>query len=151
GLQLLQTGGPTISTDTYSVGPAIGSGVSTIVGQGTAGTQTVFFENLSPVLDLVPAPSLTVIATAADNAINYSRGSADTRGLVTIDNQEPIEFANKIALTINAGAGQDNIGVNNSQTPTGLTGITIIGGDPSSGDTLNVTGVGVAVPVTVNT
>src|SRR5262249_11224616 len=108
GLQLLQTGGPTIDTDTYSVGPAIGSGVSTIVGDKTAGTQTVFFENLSPVLDLVPAPSLTVIATAADNAISYS-GLASGDGLVTIDQQEPIEFANKTALTIDAGAGQDTI------------------------------------------
>ncbi len=32
-------------SDTYSVGPAIGSGVSTIVGGGTAGTQVVFFED----------------------------------------------------------------------------------------------------------
>jgi hypothetical protein len=149
GLQLLQTGGPTIKTDTYSVGPAIGSGVSTIVGQGImVGTQTVFFENLSPVLDLVPAPSLTVIATAADNAISYS-GLLSGNGFVTIDQQEPIEFANKIALTIDAGAGQDTISVNNPNTPAGLTGITIIGGDPSSGDTLNITGAGRAV--TVNT
>ncbi len=152
GLQLLQTGGPTIKSDTYSVGPAIGSGVSTIVGEGTAGTQTVFFEDLSPVLDLVPAPLLTVNATPADNAISYSVGSVLTNAKVTIDEHEPIEFANKTALTINAGAGQDTISVNNPNTPTGLTGgITIIGGDPSGGDTLNVTGVGGAVPVIVNT
>jgi large repetitive protein len=150
-LQLLQTGGATWSSDVYSVGPAIGSGVSTIVGGGTAGTQVVFFEDLSPVLDLVPAALLTVNATAADNAINYSVGSAVTNGLVTIDEHEPIEFANKTALTINAGAGQDTISLNNPNTPTGLTGITINGGDPSSGDTLTVTGVGSAVAVNTAT
>ena len=53
--ELVQTGGPTRTSDTYSVGPDIGSGTSTIVGAGTAGTQAVFFEDLSPVLDLVPA------------------------------------------------------------------------------------------------
>jgi hypothetical protein len=153
-LQLAQTGGPTRTSDTYSVGPDIGSGVSTIAGPGTAGTQTVFFEDLEPVLDLVPAFSLTVNATATDNAINYSVGTLLTQGLVTIDEHESIEFSNKTKLTINAGAGQDTISVNNPNTPTGLTGIpgiTINGGDPSSGDTLIVTGVGVAVPVTVNT
>src|SRR5262249_53151790 len=148
-LQLVQTGGLTRTSDTYSVGAAIGSGISTIVGGGTAGTQTVFFEDLSPVLDLVPAALLTINATATDNAINYAVGSLPTNGLVTIDEHESIEFANKTALTINAGAGQDTISLNNPNTPTGLTRITINGGDPNSGDTLIVTGAGRAV--TVNT
>jgi hypothetical protein len=147
-LQLVQTGGATQAGDTYSVGPAIGSGVSRIVG---AGTQTVFFEDLEPVVDLVPAALLTVNATATDNAINYSAGSLVTRGLVTIDEHESIAFANKTALTINAGAGQDTISLNNPNTPTGLTGITVNGGDPSGGDTLNITGVGVGSVVSVNT
>ncbi len=145
-LQLVQTGGATAASDTYSVGPAIGSGVSTIVGAGTAGTQTVFFEDLEPVLDLVPAMQLTVNATPSDNAINY-RIACCANGLVTIDEHESIEFANKTALTINAGAGQDTISLNNPNTPTGLTGITINGGDPTNGDTLIVTGVGGAVSV----
>jgi hypothetical protein len=148
-LQLLQSDGPTRTSDTYSVGPVIGSGTSTIVGPGTAGTQTVSFENLSPVLDLVPAALLTVNATATDNAINYSAGLLLTNGLVTIDEHESITFANKTTLTINAGAGQDTVSVNNPNTPTGLTGITINGGAPSSGDALIATGVGGAV--TVNT
>src|SRR5262249_38613744 len=148
-LQLVQTGGLTRTSDTYSVGAAIGSGISTIVGAGTAGTQTVFFEDLSPVLYLVPAALLTINATATDNAINYAVGSLPTNGLVTIDEHESIEFANKTALTINAGAGQDTISLNNPNTPTGLTRITINGGDPNSGDTLIVTGAGRAV--TVNT
>lgn len=150
-LQLLQTGGPTRTSDTYSVGPDIGSGMSTIVGPGMAGTQTVFFEDLSPVLDLVPAALLTVNATAADNAINYAQGSVAANGLVTVDNFEPVEFSNKTSVVINAGAGTDTIGINNSNTPVGLTGITVNGGDPTSGDTLIVTGVGAAVTVNTTT
>jgi Ca2+-binding RTX toxin-like protein len=131
-LQLLQMGGMNVS-DTYSVGPSPGSGISTIVGPD--GTQTVFFEELSPVLDLVPAAVLTINATAADSAINYSVGPLPTNGLVTIDEHEPIEFGNKTTLTINAGAGQDTISLNNPSTPTGLTGITINGGNGN--DTIN--------------
>ncbi len=148
-LNLLQTDGPTQTSDTYSVGPTVGEGISTIVGSGGGGTQTVFFGALSPVLDLVPTATLTVNATPADNAINYSVGSLVTQGLVTIDNQESIEFANKTALIVNAGAGTDTIGVNNPNTPTGLGSLTVNGGDPTSGDTLIVTGTG--GPVTVNT
>jgi hypothetical protein len=147
-LQLVQTDGLTWASDTYSVGPVLGSGMSTIVGGGTAGTQTVFFENLSPVIDLVPVALLTINATSANNAINYTLGSALANGLVTIDEQESIEFSNKTALTINAGAGQDTVSLNPA-TPTGLNAITINGGEPDGGDTLNVTGAGAAV--TVNT
>jgi hypothetical protein len=146
GLQLLQTGGLPHTSDTYSVGPVLGSGISTIM-DGTAGTQTVSFEDLSPVLDLVPTEELTVNATPADNAISYTVGSVAANGLVTIDEQESIEFSNKTALTLNAGAGIDTISLNNSNTPTGLTGITVDGGDPPSEDTLIVTGVGGAVTV----
>ena len=137
-LQLLQTDGDTQTSDTYSVGPEVGSGVSTIVG--ASGTQTVFFQDLSPVLDLVPAALLTVNATAEDNAISYTAGSVAANGLVAIDEHEPIEFSKKAALTINAGAGQDTISLNNSSTPDDLTGITINGGDSSGGDALIVTG-----------
>jgi len=145
-LQEVQTGGGTRTGDTYSVGPLDGSGTSTIVGT-TGRTQQVFFQNLSPVLDTVPAALLTVNATPADNAINYTAGTVTTRGMVTIDNQESIEFGNKTSLAVNALAGTDTIGINDGTTPTGLTGITINGGDPSAGDTLIVTGVGAAVNV----
>ena len=79
-LRLEQTDGPTRVSDTYSVGPAIGSGVSTIVGGGTAGTQVVFFEDLEPVVDLVPVAQLIVNATPTGNAINYSAGTLVTTG-----------------------------------------------------------------------
>jgi hypothetical protein len=151
-LQEVQTDGPTRFSDTYSVGPLVGSGISTIVGAGSAGTQTVFFQNLAPVLDTVPALMLTVNATPASNAIAYTAGALPTtQGMVTIDNQESITFSNKTALVLNTLAGTDTIGVNNLNTPTGLTKITINGGDPSAGDILNVTGVGAAVSVDTGT
>src|SRR5262249_58669138 len=57
-LQLVPTGGTTQSTDVYNVGPNPGMGTSTITG--ASGTQTVFFQNLAPVTDLVPVTTLTV-------------------------------------------------------------------------------------------
>ena len=141
-LHLTQTGGPIQTSDTYSVGPNAGDGTSTIVGPG--GTQRVFFQGLEPVVDTVAAAILTVNGTAADNAINYTQGSVAANGLVTIDNFESIEFSNKTALTINAGAGSDTINLhrNSSTNPTGLTGgITVSGGDPTASDTLTLNGI----------
>ena len=53
-LVLTQTGGTAQTSDTYSVGPNPGEGNDAIVGAG--GTQTVYFQNLSPVQDNVPGP-----------------------------------------------------------------------------------------------
>jgi hypothetical protein len=141
-LQLLQTDGPTLESDTYSVGPETGSGVSTIMEDGADFAQVVFFESLSPVLDLVPAPTLVINATATDNAISYTEGSLPANGLITIAEHESIEFSQKGLLIINAGAGNDTISINNSETPDGLGAITLNGNDASSGDTLVISGVG---------
>ena len=70
-------GGEQQTSDTYSVGPNTGEGTSIIVGP--SGTQTVFFEDLEPVLDTVLAASLTVNGTPADNAINYTAGARQQR------------------------------------------------------------------------
>ena len=58
-----------------------------------------------------------------------------------MDGFETIEFANKTTLTINALAGSDTINLSNPITPTGLTGITVNGGDPIGSDTLFVNGI----------
>ena len=139
--------GGTAVSDTYAAGPNPGSGTSTIVFAGPI-TQVVNFQNIEPVIDLIAGP-LTVLGNAANNAINYSVGSNATRGLVTIDTQESIEFSNKTALTINAGAGSDTINLNNPNTPTGFTGIiTVNGGDPATdSDTLLINGVAATVTV----
>ena len=55
--------------------------------------------------------------------------------MVSVDGFETIEFSNKTTLTINALAGSDTINLNNSSTPTGLTSITVAGGDPTGSDT----------------
>ncbi len=60
---------------------------------------------------------------------------------MTIDHFEPIEFLHKDNLVIDAGAGSDRISLNNSNTPTGLTEITVHGGDPTAGsDTVILSG-----------
>jgi hypothetical protein len=145
-LILTQTGGNQTS-DTYSPGPNPGQGTDVITGP--SGTQTVSFQNLTPLLDTVPALSLTVNGTPANNAISYTVGSSLATGLVSVDNFEPIEFANKIDLLINSGLGTDTITLNNLNTPTGLSNISVTGGDPSANDSLIVTGV--ASTVTVDT
>jgi hypothetical protein len=148
-LQLVQTGGQTQTSDTYSVGPNTGQGIDTITGPG--GTQTVFFSNLAPVTDLVPVTNLTVNGTPSDNAINYSVGSSNSRGLVAIDNFEPLEFATKTNLAIISGAGSDTVNINNPNTPTGLAGVSVTGGSPTNFHTLVVNGVAATVGVNVGT
>ncbi len=104
---------------------------------------------MSPTFDSLPATTLTVNGTDADNAINYTTGKdsfanfyanppvLDTAwGEVSVDNQEPMEFTNKDHLVINGLAGSDEINLNNPNTPTGdistgLMDITVNGGDPT--------------------
>lgn len=134
---LVLTGG-TATSNVYSPGPNPGQGTSTAVIGGV--TQTVSFSNIEPLVDLVAGP-LAVNATPADNAISYAQTPGDpTRGRVTIDNLEYIDFSAKTTLTINALGGSDTISLNNASTPTGLTGITVNGGDPSGSDTVLVNG-----------
>jgi hypothetical protein len=145
-LQLVQTGGSFRFNDTYSVGPNPGEGVDTIDGQ------SVFFQNLAPVQDNVPAGTATVNATPAANAINYSQGPGGgiftgNTGLVTIDNQESYEFNKKTNLVINGGAGSDEINLNNSTKPAGLISVAVGAGDPTASDSLIVNGTAATVSV----
>jgi hypothetical protein len=141
--RLILTGG-TATSDTYAPGANPGQGTSTIVIGGV--TQAVSFNALEPVIDLVAGP-LVVNAGSGDNAINYRVGRDDTdtaddttRGRVSIDGLETIDFSNKTTLTINGLAGSDTVNLNNPNTPTGLTGITVDGGDPTGSDTLVANG-----------
>lgn len=128
-----------VTTATYSVGGAVGSGQLTY-DDGFSADMVVDFVNLEPVVDLVVAANLIVSANAADNAINYSVGGVVGSGLVSIDDHESIEFTNKTQLTIDAQAGSDTINLNNPNTPTGLTTITVNAGDPTGSDTLILNG-----------
>jgi hypothetical protein len=144
-LRLEQNGGTQRTSDAYSVGPDVGQGTSVISGGGV--TQSVFFDNLEPVVDLVPAATLAVNATPENNAINYTIGSAATLGLVTVDNYESIEFTAKAAVTINAGVGNDVVNLNNSATPTGLTLLTV---NAAEGDDVVTTLSTVAAPLSLS-
>ena len=143
-LILTQSGGAANAGDVYSPGPVPGEGTDVITGP--SGVQSIYFTELTPVLDNVPAVQATVNGTPAANAINYSQGpgggifGADLTGLVTVDNQESYEFSQKQNLVIDAGAGSDEINLNDPNTPTGLTGITVAGEDPTASDTLIVNG-----------
>ncbi|MCU0874758.1 MAG: hypothetical protein MUE50_20705, partial [Pirellulaceae bacterium] len=155
-LTLLQNGGPIQSSSTYWMGPQIGSGIYTIVGGGPGDTQTVFFEGLEPVIDVVPAVTHTINATPENNAIDYAAGpnsgiisllnpAGDITGQVTVDNYEAGEFANKASLVINALAGDDVININLVPPPTGLSGtIGVDAGAPGGSDRLVVTGTAAA-------
>ncbi len=146
GLTLTQTGGDTQTSDVLSPGATPGSGRSTITGP--SGTQTVSFSGLEPIIDIVPAATFNIEALPglasflqADNAINYSASEIIAAGgRVTVDDFEPIEFTNKATLVIDAGNGADTISLNNSTTPTALTDITVMGGDPGALDRLVITG-----------
>ena len=154
GFNTLQLDQPTAATvqtsDTYSVGPNAGQGTDVIVGAG--GTQTVYFENLAPVYDSVPATTATVNATNAANAVNYAEGTDPTPALdptwgeVTVDNQEVYEFTVKAALVINGLAGSDQFNLNNPNTPAALASITVNGGDPTASDTLIANGTTAQTP-----
>jgi Ca2+-binding RTX toxin-like protein len=139
---LTVTGGAALATPltstTYTPGAALGAGKLTYA-DGALANMVIDFVNLEPVIDLVVSPTLIVNANNASNAINYGPGSVAGRGLVSIDDHETIEFANKVTLVINALAGDDTINVSPA-LPTGLTGITINGGDPGAADELIVTG-----------
>jgi len=116
-----------------------------------SGGVSVFFTGLEPVqvLGAGAGDTLTVNGTPADNAINYTAGTnagagifggVGATGLVTVDNFESIEFSNFGTLNLDAGAGSDEINLNNPTAPTGLADIIVNGGDPTASDTLIVNG-----------
>ena len=128
---------PVLSTS-YSGGQAPGSGSLTYADD--SGQMTINFVNLEPVIDTVPGP-LTVTGTNGNDAITYQApANPADQGLVSVNNQETIEFANKTSLTINTQNGTDAVSINHTTAQTGLAGITVNGGDPSAGDTLTVSG-----------
>jgi len=146
------------TSDQLAVGQLPGSGISTIVGDD--GTQTVYFEELEPIVDNVPAATFDITGVPGlasllqdDNQINYEPGAlfGNTWGRVTVDNFEPIEFTNKVTLTIDAGAGSDEVNLNNPNTPTALTQIDVAGGDPTGSDRLIVNGTPAQDAVTFDT
>ena len=136
-----------VVTTTYTPGPDVTEGRLTYDTN-----MTIDFVNLEPVVDLIPAASLVVNGTNADNAIDYRVGQftgppanpLNPLGLVTgrvsVDGFETIEFADKANLTLNGNAGDDVINLNYGNAPSLLTSITVNGGDPTASDTVIVNG-----------
>lgn len=113
----------------YSPGPGIDAGRLEYVTGGDT-EMRIDFTGLEPVIDLTAATTLVVNGTNADNAIQYGQGSLPTRGQVSVDGFETIEFSNKANLVINALAGNDTVTIANPSIPTGFTGdITVNDGD----------------------
>lgn len=131
---------PFVSTS-YNIGSALGDG-QIILNDGFAPNAMIDFQNLEPVALLVPTPTLIVNANNDANAISYSQSPVNPAwGRVAIDGFEVADFGNAVNLTINALGGSDEISLNNPTTPTGLTGVTVNGGDPTASDTLILNGV----------
>lgn len=138
-------GSTAVTTSTYRVGPDAGAG--SITHTLSTNTQQVFFANLEPVVDVV-AGSLSVVGTNAANQITYT--ATGSNGLIAIDGFETLEFANKTTVTLDGGAGSDTFSI--AKSSNGFSGtMTIIGGDPTSGDTLIVNGSGGSVQVNTST
>ncbi|OLE54494.1 MAG: hypothetical protein AUG51_07860 [Acidobacteria bacterium 13_1_20CM_3_53_8] len=129
---------------THTPGPNLAEGH--LRYDNASGTQlmNIDFYNTEAAVDLVAATKLTAKGTDAANAINYSAVQIiGAGGRVSVDSLAPIEFSNKTNLIINALGGGDTININNQAgRPPGLVGITIDGGDPTSGsDTLIINGI----------
>ncbi len=155
-LDLRQTGGSQTS-ERINIGANPGDGQDIVVGAG--GTQTVNFSDLEPVTTNIVAATFSITSVPGiasllqdDNQINYQTSGlfGPTWGRVTVDNFEPIEFINKTNLIIDAGAGSDEINLNNPNTPTALAGITVNGDDPTASDTVIVNGTAGADNVTID-
>jgi hypothetical protein len=155
------------TSETYDVGAVPGMGIDTIVGP--TGTQSVEFQNLSPVTSLVPAGSLTVEPASlslfgisgsilnSSNTVSYTQGLSPAFGQISIDNAEPFAFSGKGSLTIATGPGTDTINLDNPSTPSGasfgdlMQSVAVAGGDPSAGDTLVVNAVPTQSPDSLDT
>ncbi len=141
---LIVSGDPATTVDEviYAPGPALEEGRLTYEDDTDTTQMLIDFTGLEPVVDAVPAATLTVFGTAADNAIDYGPGVIDpvAHGLVTVDAYESIEFTNKGTLVIASLAGDDVVSINNQETPTDLALIEVDGGDPTASDKLVYTG-----------
>ncbi len=131
-------------TSTYTPGPLPGAGTDTLF-TNAVGTTTLNFTNTELLNDeATTLQPFEIVGTNGNDAINYTAGGSfddqGSSGLVTVNNLTPVQFVNKPTLQIDSGAGDDVINLNNPSTPTGLTGITVNGGNPTASDTLIVNG-----------
>jgi hypothetical protein len=146
----------TFTATTYSPGPELTEGRLEYAG---ATPMSVDFVNLEPVQDSIPTATVTINGTGADNRITLTEGpssnnalhpffAGDVTGFVEVDGFESYEFSGKTNLVLNGGAGADQFVINSNATPTSLTGtVTVNGGQPSTGDQLEINGLDTTVAV----
>ena len=118
----------TINEVVYSPGPAASSGILQYLSNSLPVMQ-IGFSNLEPVLDLLPSDDLTINGNGGDNAISYYKSQVSDNGIVSVDNFESIEFANKTNLNLNGIAGSDTYYISAFSAPDGLLNINIQGGN----------------------
>ncbi|MDB5334855.1 MAG: hypothetical protein JWN70_474, partial [Planctomycetaceae bacterium] len=87
--------------------------------------QTITYSGLTPVTDTVAGATFSITAPAATAAtITVVNGAVGTTR-VTSTTFEQIDFANKVAVTVNGSNSADIITVNNSTPGTGLTTLNV--------------------------
>ncbi|EMI16943.1 hemolysin-type calcium-binding region domain protein, partial [Rhodopirellula maiorica SM1] len=162
GFDKLILGGSTPVTTTYNPGSTVDAGA--VFQENNQITQKVEFFGLEPIQVIAPAGGNNILNVASaplgvgfpqalqgQNSINYVEGpnsndpvdpvfAGALTGLVTVDGFESLEFANFEVLNIDAGAGSDEINLNNPVTPDELGVINVAGGDPTASDTVVVNG-----------
>jgi hypothetical protein len=149
GLNTLTLVNGTALSETISIGADAGQGlISLKVGIPTS---QIGYEHVTSVNDLLTGP-LTVNATAGNDQIAYTQGFQDdritmdpTRGRITFNGAGALQFSNKNSVVINALDGADQVSFAATSNPTGLTSITVSGGNGddviSAGGTLPATAV----------
>jgi hypothetical protein len=149
---VIESGGGRDYAETYSVGPDSGSG-TLLTSNGTL-SQQIVFTGLAPIQDTAAAGSLTVNATVAGNAIRITDGGTAngfTATEVAVDSFEPIFFANKAAVTVNALDGDDMVTLNNPTAAVGLQSLTVDAGSGSDQVNVLATAAGVNTEITNST
>ncbi|MFK8114092.1 MAG: choice-of-anchor Q domain-containing protein [Rubripirellula sp.] len=155
GFDVLRLIGSTPVTTTYNPGETADAGA--LFQENNQLTQRVEFFGLEPIQVLAPVGGNNILNVAsaplgvgfpqalnATNSINYTEGpnsndpvdpvfAGALTGLVTVDGFESLEFANFEVLNIDAGAGSDEINLNNPVAPAELGTINVTGGDPTAG------------------
>ncbi|MEX2138936.1 MAG: Calx-beta domain-containing protein [Pirellulales bacterium] len=140
------------TSGSYSVGPANGDGVLSHINGAV--TQTISFTGLAPAMDTVVETTFTITANDAANDITLDDGTALGDGLlrVAINSFEPMQFANKTSIVVNAGGagadGADTINVVYTEVSTGLSTVTFNADD--GGDFILVRATPTGVTTTAN-
>ncbi|NLS94597.1 MAG: hypothetical protein GXX96_20775 [Planctomycetaceae bacterium] len=140
---LIVSGSPVTGVDEviYAPGPATEDGRLVYEDLSDTTLMLIDFVNLEPVIDLVPAATLTVLGTNGNNAISFTESpTMATWGMVTVDAYESIEFAGKAELILNARGGDDVISLNNESAVSDLDTIRVDGDDPTASDVVIVNG-----------